>query len=221
MVQLVNLILSSSYTLIQVASGQTETYKIDLGQIIQVDSELEIKVGAWANAQIRLIGFGEICKNLKLKFNLLGNGANLTLNGALFLIGKSQVMINIQQNHWFVNTTSLVKIRTALDDQSQFHYQGLIWVGPSAANTIAHQENKNLLLSSTAQASSVPNLEILNPDVQCGHGSAIGPISPDQMVYLQSRGLNFLESQNLLVQSFLSEALPDKIDLIKLGLEKL
>lgn len=216
---MVNLQLSSSQTLILVGANQVESYLIDLDSCTSGDWELELQVGRDAQVQVALIGFGELQQNLKLKLSLLGVGANLTLSGALYLVGSARVGIQVLQKHSFPNCSSQVCIRTALADQSQFNYQGLIWIGPHAVRTIAHQENKNILLSDRAQASSIPNLEVLNREVQCGHGSAIGKLDQLQLFYLQARGLDLVSAQRCLVQSFLGEVLPGQLEQIKLGLE--
>lgn len=218
---MVKLNLNSGYTLIRVEPGQADSYLLDLTQAVQADSELEVQVSEQAQVQIDLVGFGELHQNLKFTLNLLGLGADLSLSGAFYLTGGARVQIQILQNHVVSDGASRVKIRSALTDQAQFDYRGLIWIGPQAAQTVAHQENQNLLLSKFAQASSIPNLEVLNPDVQCGHGSAIGPIDSAQLFYLQTRGLEFVQAQRCLVESFLGGILPAQLDRIKLGLERL
>ena len=58
-----------------------------------------------------------------------------------------------------------------------------------AQRTDAYQANRNLLLSDTARADSIPGLEILANDVRCTHGATIGNVDPEQMYYLMARGL--------------------------------
>ena len=51
------------------------------------------------------------------------------------------------------------------------------------------QTNHNLVLDEGAHADSVPNLDIEENDVQCSHGSTVGPVDEDQRYYLESRGV--------------------------------
>ena len=77
--------------------------------------------------------------------------------------------------------------------------------------TDSRQSNKSLLLSENALMNSNPQLEIYADDVKCSHGSTTGALDDDALFYLRSRGLNFLNAQNLLIRGFASEL----FDLIK------
>jgi Fe-S cluster assembly protein SufD len=67
------------------------------------------------------------------------------------------------------------------------------------------------LLSEHARAASEPILEIENNDImRCSHGATVGPVDPEHMFYLQSRGIPRLIAQRMVVQGFLGEVL-DKI----------
>ena len=71
-----------------------------------------------------------------------------------------------------------------------------------------NQQNRNLLLSPTAQADSDPVLEILTNDVQrVSHGATVGPVEDDQLFYLRSRGLTLAEATDLLIRGFFLEVL--------------
>ncbi|OGT91163.1 MAG: hypothetical protein A2298_04940 [Gammaproteobacteria bacterium RIFOXYB2_FULL_38_6] len=65
--------------------------------------------------------------------------------------------------------------------------------------------NKNLLLSDEAEIDTKPELEIYADDVQCSHGATIGQLDETALFYLQSRGIELLEAQNLLKQAFVFE----------------
>ena len=54
---------------------------------------------------------------------------------------------------------------------------------------------------------SVPTIEVLQYDVQCCHGSAIGKFDVDDMWYLQSKGIMPQQAQKMLVRSFFQDVL--------------
>ena len=89
---------------------------------------------------------------------------------------------------------------------------GLIQVSEGAQRTDAYQANRNLLLSDTARADSIPGLEILANDVRCTHGATIGHVDEEQMYYLMARGLPRAEAQRLIVEGFFAPVL-DRIPL--------
>ncbi|MEE8202881.1 MAG: SufD family Fe-S cluster assembly protein, partial [Alphaproteobacteria bacterium] len=84
-------------------------------------------------------------------------------------------------------------------------FQGRIIVRPNAQKTDAHQLNKNLLLSESAQVDSKPELEIRADDVKCSHGATVGELDSEALFYLRSRGLDLGLAERLLIEAFVAE----------------
>ena len=84
----------------------------------------------------------------------------------------------------------------------------MVRVEKNARGTSANQANRNLLLSEKARAASEPILEIENNDIlRCSHGATVGPVDPEHLFYLTSRGIPEPVAERMLVQGFLSEVL--------------
>lgn len=151
--------------------------------------------------------------NLALTINAsLEENAQLMIVGAYALKGTQSCLIITKQEHKGASSTSNLVINGIAKDQASLQYQGAIFIQKNAAQSIAKQENKTLLLGSQARAISIPSLEILNNDVQCAHGSAVGPLQEDQLIYAQSRGLPLKHAQKLLITSFFAQTLGDILD---------
>ena len=60
-------------------------------------------------------------------------------------------------------------------------------------------------MSKDAKINSNPQLEIYCDDVQCAHGSTIGELDEDSILYLRSRGIPMDESKNILLNGFVNE----------------
>jgi len=52
-----------------------------------------------------------------------------------------------------------------------------------------------------------PQLEIYADDVKCSHGAAVGQLDPEELFYLESRGLNADDARNLLTYGFAADVL--------------
>ena len=65
------------------------------------------------------------------------------------------------------------------------------------------------MLSTGAEIDAKPELEIYADDVKCSHGATTGQIDETALFYLRSRGIPEALARNLLVQSFLGEALDE------------
>ena len=76
-----------------------------------------------------------------------------------------------------------------------------------AQMTNAAQLNRNLVLSSKARVDTKPELQITADNVKCSHGATVSQLQPDELFYLQSRGLSEDNARNLLLDAFAGEIL--------------
>jgi len=88
-------------------------------------------------------------------------------------------------------------------------FQGKILVQPGAQKTDGYQISQSLLLDEDSEFLAKPELEIYADDVACSHGSTSGAIDEDALFYLRSRGVPKAEAQDLMVLSFLAEAIEE------------
>lgn len=52
---------------------------------------------------------------------------------------------------------------------------------------------------------SKPELLIDNDDVKCSHGATIGQINPQELFYLQSRGIPEAQARHMLARGFVED----------------
>src|SRR6185503_12863053 len=131
-------------------------------------------------------------------FDMAGPGARAFVHGFMFGDHRQQFHLHTLQRHLVDHTTSDLLIKGCLKDRARSVYQGLIQVSEGAQRTDAYQANRNLLLSDTARADSIPGLEILANDVRCTHGATIGQVDEEQLYYLMARGLPEREAKRLI-----------------------
>ena len=157
------------------------------------------------------LAFGSDLSRLNLDARLNGKGAECSLNGLSLSNKTQQLGSHIITNHYSPNCNSSQNFKNILQDKSSAIFNGKTVVHKDAQKTDSRQSNKSLLLSENALMNSNPQLEIYADDVKCSHGSTTGALDDDALFYLRSRGLNFLNAQNLLIRGFASEL----FDLIK------
>lgn len=144
-------------------------------------------------------GSREISVNIKLE----GRGAKASVLGAFFLTNNDQVKLDVNIEHSAPDTTSDTLIKSVLTDRAQGGFYGLVKINKGAKNTNTFFREDALLLSDTAKAEAIPSLEIDENEVKAGHASTVGPVDPEQMFYLESRGITRKEAKELLVKGFL------------------
>ena len=148
-------------------------------------------------------------------------GAECWVDG-LYLVGANQhsdthSVIDHKQPH--CNSHQLYK--GILDDNGRAVFNGKIFVREGAQKTDAMQTNKNLLLSPHARVDTKPQLEIYADDVKCAHGAAVGQLDPEEMFYLQARGINADLGRSLLTYGFAEEVIGKiKIESIRTQLDE-
>ena len=85
---------------------------------------------------------------------------------------------------------------------SRVSFSGNIIIPRSGRHVEADLRNRNLLLSRDAEINTNPKLEISTADVKCAHGATVSSVSPDQLYYLQSRGISLKDAEEMIVRGF-------------------
>jgi Fe-S cluster assembly protein SufD len=146
------------------------------------------------------------CKN-EINCNLKGKYSSAFINGIFSLSKDKHHEIRTTINHLTANTKSYQLIKSVLDDSSKAVFQGKIFVNPKAQKTDGFQLSKAILLNEASEFNAKPELEIYADDVKCSHGSASGSLNEDSIFYLMSRGLNYVQSRELLINGFLLDVI--------------
>ena len=139
----------------------------------------------------------------EINCNLKGEHSSAFVNGIFSLKDDKQHEIRTSINHLVENTKSYQLIKSVLGKNSKAVYQGRIYVDSIAQKTDGYQLSKAILLDETSEFNAKPELEIYADDVKCSHGSASGSLNENSIFYLMSRGLNYKESKELLINGFL------------------
>jgi len=139
----------------------------------------------------------------EINCNLNGKYSSAFVNGIFSLNNNKHHEIRTIINHLTENTKSYQLIKSVLEDSSKAAYQGKIFVNSEAQKTDGYQLSKAILLNKDSEFNAKPELEIYADDVKCSHGSASGSLNEDSIFYLMSRGLNYHQSRELLINGFL------------------
>ena len=139
----------------------------------------------------------------EINCNLKGEYSSAFVNGLFSLKENQQHEIRTIINHLVENTKSYQLIKSVLGKLSKAAYQGKIFVNSKAQKTDGYQLSKAILLDETSEFNAKPELEIYADDVKCSHGSASGSLNENSIFYLMSRGLNYQQSKELLINGFL------------------
>ncbi|HEX2646202.1 MAG TPA: Fe-S cluster assembly protein SufD, partial [Candidatus Dormibacteraeota bacterium] len=143
----------------------------------------------------------------RVEASLAGEGGDAELKAIYFASGEQFFDFHTLQDHRVGKTRSDLLFKGALADTARTVYAGLIRIEKHAARSDAYQANRNLVLSDKAKATSIPMLEIDNNDVRCTHGATVGPVDPEHLFYLRSRGIPEPTAKRMLIQGFFGNVL--------------
>ena len=165
------------------------------------------RVETGAQAHHLALHFGGKFSRTESVSRLEGAHARSEMLAATVADGAQEFDQRTLQEHLCADTSSDLLYKNALYDSSKTVFSGLIRVHPHAHRTDAYQKARNLVLSSDAEAVSLPGLEILADQVRCSHGATTGEIHPEELFYMQSRGIPAKEAYGLITFGFLNEVL--------------
>ncbi len=126
--------------------------------------------------------------------------------------GNSTPQITLKSEHAAVDTKARLIIHGVALDTARVNIVGNIDILTGAKQTDGELRHEGILLSERAQISALPGFEIHSNDVKAAHSSAVYYIRPDQLFYLQTRGLSPEVSRQMIVEGFLLDALKDLDD---------
>lgn len=143
----------------------------------------------------------------EVQIDLQESGASAKLDG--LYLGRMQTHLDhvTTVQHLAPHTTSSQVYKGILYDECRAVFNGRINIAKDAQQSVAHQLNKNLLMSSAAEVDSRPQLQIDADDVKCSHGATIGQLDAVQVFYLQSRGIPRAEAEQMLAKAFVRDVM--------------
>ena len=134
--------------------------------------------------------------------HLNGKGAHVALKGAAR--GRNEQHFDFWLNalHATECTSSHLDFWFVMADKARAVFNGLLDIKKTGLQTDAYQKSRSLLLSDKATVHTIPKLLIATDQVQCSHGASVSTLNPDQVYYLQSRGMQRTDAERMIVRGF-------------------
>ncbi len=189
---------------LEVAARADVTYFYDHSfSLYQPTTLLKIIVHSNAIFRLFLKSTGGMRQDLKISLFLRGHNAQATITGTVQTTAQESHSLFVEQIHEGADTISTVVVKGVARQSSKIAYKGMITLHPGSLRARAHQEHKVLLIGESAQATSVPSLQVLHDDVQCGHATTITQVDPEHLLQLALRGIQETAATALIIEGFL------------------
>ena len=185
-----------------------KNYKVDIKNNSNIKySFTNIEQDKNSLSETFILSSGSAFNKNEINCNLNGSYSSAFVNGILSLNKKKHHEIRTSVNHLTESTKSYQLIKSVLENNARAVYQGKIFVSSDAQKTDGYQLSKAILLEDTTEFNAKPELEIYADDVKCSHGSASGSLNENSIFYIMSRGLNYKEAKELLINGFLLDVI--------------
>ena len=132
---------------------------------------------------------------------------DFTVDGLVLIDGDQIADTHSVMDHRFSHAESHQLHKVVVNGNAHSIFNGKIFVQRDAQKIDSFQENRNLLLSLDGLVNAKPQLEIFADDVLCSHGATVGQLDPEEVFYLQSRGMTEEKAKEVLTYAFALETI--------------
>lgn len=171
----------------------------DVTRVIQINETVTLRD---ASATGFILNTGASWARNESLSRLEGAGSRSDMLSVSLPAGHQEYDQRTLQHHVAEGAYSDLLYKNSLYDDARTIFSGLIFVGESAHHTDAYQTCRNLLMSDTCEANSMPGLEINADQVKCSHGSTSSQISDEEIFYLCARGIAPDSARQLIARGF-------------------
>lgn len=193
--------------------------KIFKSYIIAADTEeVEVFVNNSINKEFSLDSNIELnytfcvykTNNFHLKFNLVNDNAKAKVKILCLskdneaIIWKCEVLISWTHNECEVEIISLVGNGGNVEIDWNIH------IVQQAKKAKWLLNKRSVFLSEKGKSQLLPTLLIDTNDVQAGHGASIHRLDTAKRFYLQSKGINFQEANELMIKWYIASIIQDE-----------
>ena len=182
-------------------------HKGDIFEQVFVDESVNLHIvqEAGSKLKIHLINFSSATNDIIVEQQ--GEGCDTEIYALAYLRGEEKVTTETHVKHVVGGGSSNQLIKFVLDDQARGRFIGDLKIAQDAQQTEAHQTNRNLLLSESAEMRTQPQLEIYADDVKATHGASTGQLDESALFYMQQRGIGKEKARQMLVGAFMKDVI--------------
>ncbi|MCV2526171.1 MAG: SufD family Fe-S cluster assembly protein [Candidatus Lightella neohaematopini] len=156
------------------------------------------------NSNIFVIG-NKIHKD---EMHIKSNGVDTSIcANSLSVLSNNSNIIDTNMHHIASNCTSNQLHKAIISNNSKYLFNGMIKITKLASKINSNIFSQGLLLDSTSQFNTKPQIEIYNRKVHCTHGVIISNINYDQIFYLCSRGISYVDAKKIIINASFKEVI--------------
>lgn len=140
-----------------------------------------------------------------------GNYAVSNIDWVFYAQGKEKQQVSADNVFEGGNGGGEITMRGVAEGNAHVTCNGMINIGLQGGGTQTYLTENVLMLDSTAKIDAIPGLEIKTNDVKASHSATVSKVTPEDLFYFASRGIDEETARKMYVQGFLGD-ITGKID---------
>ena len=168
-------------------------------------SRLVVEQQKESQLQVTVVSAGGGSVGLSTEVKQVGERAETSIEGLYLVQAGQTVAMTALVHHAVPFGQSRQLFKGILAEGAKAQFCGRIYIAPDAQQVDSKQLSSALILGKQATIETKPELEIYADDVKAAHGATVGQLDPEEIFYLQSRGLSEAQAIQLLAHGFMAE----------------
>jgi SUF system FeS cluster assembly, SufBD len=181
--------------------------KNHLGLSIHVQTKIQ------AHAHVSCLGLLlSPASHFIMRSELCGDAATSNIQTLLYARGQEAQTCDVRNVFLASHGGGQITMKAVAEEQAKLTMHGLIEIAEQGSGTDTFLTQEVLMLDPAAQVHTVPGLEIRTNDVKASHSATVSRITPEDLFYFQSRGIDELQARTMFIEGFLGqvfEAVPN------------
>ena len=126
------------------------------------------------------------------------------LQARYLLVTNDDRQVDLHFIHQQPGSSSDIAILIIAQGNAKVQLSATVVIPPDTPNIKTNLDIK-IITDTQATVTAAPNLEISNNQVQASHSLSTVQLTSDEIFYMSSRGLNFNQARQLLIDSYLAK----------------
>jgi len=137
--------------------------------------------------------------------HLQGRSATSDIDWIFYATGTDKHVLSARNVFDAAEGGGEITMKGVAEKSAHVKCDGLIDIGLQGAGTDTYLTEDVLMLDSTAKVDAIPGLEIKTNDVKASHSATISKVTPEDLFYFASRGIDEEQARQMYVLGFLGD----------------
>jgi hypothetical protein len=154
----------------------------------------------WRNASV---GTAPLIQDLESTVS--GDGGESSIDWLLYARGMERHALSVRNIFAARGGSGEIAMKAVAEEKAHASLRGLIAIGLGGGGTDTYLTQEVLMLDPTSKVDAVPGLEIKTNDVKASHSATVSRVTPEDLFYFASRGVEEREARRMFVEGFIGD----------------